>query len=36
MVIVLFQQRYIELAQMSHDARAALVRRPCGDRMMAL
>ena len=26
----------IEIARMSHDALAALVRRPCGDRTMAV
>ena len=36
MVIVLSPQPYIEIARMLHDAFAALVRRPCGDRMMAV
>ena len=27
---------YIEIARMPHDALAALVRRPCGDRTMAV
>ena len=33
---MLSPQPYIEITRMSHDALAALVRRPCGDRTMAV
>ena len=35
-VIVLSPQPCIEIARISHGARAASVRRPCGDRTVAV
>ena len=35
-MIVLSPQPYIEIARMLHDALAALVCRPCGDRTIAV